>query len=219
MASSSQLPTSQENLNDQNPSTAGNPIHPDPASPTQSDSIDTLFSTEAADAVVDSLTLEKGKRVREDDGASDDTPPAQRRRSTRHSRIESGFHNQPEDPITVSDPTDAAKVGGGDGNTDERVSLVGVQAGSFTIFHDRRIVPDSVCTQDTLVKLREEYMIPDNIILSLPHRGYDVYTPPPGRLLIHKAALECGVRLPLHPTLRQALVALELAPLQVSPGF
>jgi hypothetical protein len=58
MASSSQLPTSQEIANEQNPSTAANPIHPDPASSPQSDSIDALFSTEAADAVVDSLTSE-----------------------------------------------------------------------------------------------------------------------------------------------------------------
>ena len=123
-----------------------------------------------------------------------------------------GFHNRPEDPVLIGDEVDAAKSGKGDGGNDERVSLVGVQAGSFALFHDGRIVPDSVCTQDTLAKLREEYMIPDNITLSLPHRGFDVYTPPQDRLLIHKAAFECGVRLPLHPTLRRALVALELAP-------
>ena len=38
-------------------------------------------------------------------------------------------------------------------------------------------------------------------------------------MLIHKAAFECGVRLPLQPTLHWALVVLELAPLQISPGF
>ena len=72
-----------------------------------------------------------------------------------------------------------------------------------------------MCTLDTLNKIREEYKIPDYITLSLPYRGYDVYTPPQDRLLIHKTAFECGVRLPLHPTLHRALVAPELSPLQI----
>ena len=91
--------------------------------------------------------------------------------------------------------------------------------GSFAPYHDGRLVPDSMCTLDTLAKLREEYKIPDYVILSLSHRNYDVYTPPQDRLLIHKAAFECRVWLLLHPTLRRALVALELVPLQISPGF
>ena len=37
--------------------------------------------------------------------------------------------------------------------------------------------------------------------------------------MIHKAAFECGVRLPLYPTIRQALVVLKLAPFQILPGF
>ena len=119
----------------------------------------------------------------------------------------------------IGDEVGATKSGGGDGGNDEGVSLVGVQAGSFALFHGGRIVPDSVSTLDTLAQLREEYKIPDNITLSLPHRGYDVYTPPQDRLLIHKAAFECSVRLPLHPTLRRAFVTLELAPLQISLGF
>ena len=67
-----------------------------------------------------------------------------------------------------------------------------------------------MCTPDTLTQLRRDYKIPDSITLSLSHQGYDVYTPPWDRLLIHKAAFECGVRLPLLPTLCQALIALEL---------
>ena len=73
---------------------------------------------------------------------------------------------------------DAARVGGGNGGGDGGVSLVRVQSGSFASFHDGRIVLDSVCTLDTLAKLREEYKILDYVTLSLPHRGYDVYTPP-----------------------------------------
>ena len=76
-----------------------------------------------------------------------------------------------------------------------------------------------MCTLDTLAKLRDEFKIPDYITLSIPHRGYDVYTPPQDYLLINKVAFECGVRLSLHPTLRRALVVLELALLQISPGF
>ena len=81
MASSSQLPTPQENANGQNPSTAVNPIHPDPASSPQSDSIDALFSMEAADTVVDSPISESKKRGREGDEVAEETPRAQRRRS------------------------------------------------------------------------------------------------------------------------------------------
>jgi hypothetical protein len=219
MASSSQLPSSQEKLDEQNPSTVANPTRPDPASPPQSDSIDALFSTEAADAVADSLTSEKKKRGREGDEVAEENLRAQRRRSARNPRIGSGFHNNPEDPVLIGDEVGALQSGGNEESGGPDVTLVGVQTGSFAAFHDGRIIPDSVCTVDTLNKLREEYNIPEYITLSLPHRGYDVYTPPPDRLLIHKAAFECGVRLPLHPTLRRALVALELAPLQISPGF
>ena len=130
-----------------------------------------------------------------------------------------GFHNQPEDPVLISDEVGATKAGGDEEGGRHDVTLVGVQTGSFALFHDSRIVSDSVCTLDALNKLREEYKIPDYITLSLPHWGYNVYTLPQDRLLIHKAAFECGVWLPLHLTLRRALVALKLAPLQISPGF
>ena len=46
-----------------------------------------------------------------------------------------------------------------------------------------------------------------------------MYTPPPSVLLIHAVAFEWGVRLPFHPTLPRVLIALELAPLQISLGF
>ena len=96
---------------------------------------------------------------------------------------------------------------------------MGVLAGPFSPFHDSRIVLESVCTLDTLDQLRWKYQIPDSISLSLPYRGYEVYAPPEGRLLIHKAAFECGVHLLFHPSLCRTLVALELAPLQLSTRF
>ena len=219
MASPSQIPTSQDIATEQIPSTTTVFTHPDPVSPHQSDSIDALFNTEKADVLEDSLTSKRGKQGREGDGVTDDTPRAQRHCSTRNPQIGSGFNNQPEDLVVIHDGVDMAKVGGGDGGDEGSISLVGVQTGSFASFHDRRIVPDSVCTLDTLAKLREEYRILDYITLSLPHRGYDVYTLPQDRLLIHRAAFECGVRLPLHPTFHRALVALELTPIQISPGF
>ena len=61
MASPSQIPTSLEIAAEQNPSTAVDSTRPDPASSPQSDSIDALFSVEAADAVVDSPTSEEKK--------------------------------------------------------------------------------------------------------------------------------------------------------------
>ena len=96
---------------------------------------------------------------------------------------------------------------------------VGVFIGPLSSFHDGKIILNFVCTTVTLARLMRDYQIPDTIIISLPHRGYDVYTPSLGLLLIHVAVFECGVRLPLHPTLRRAFVALELAPLQTSLGF
>ena len=95
----------------------------------------------------------------------------------------------------------------------------GVLVGSLLPFCEGRIIPDSACTTDTLAQLKRVYKIPDAIRLSLPHQGYDVYTPPTSCLLIHVAAFECGVRLPLHPSISRLLVALGLAPQQISPGF
>ena len=68
-----------------------NPIHPNPASPPQSDSIDALFSMEAADVVVDSLMSEGKKRGREGDAVVEETPQVQRRRFTRNPRIGLGL--------------------------------------------------------------------------------------------------------------------------------
>ncbi|KAI9175082.1 hypothetical protein LWI28_027056 [Acer negundo] len=72
-----------------------------------------------------------------------------------------------------------------------------------------------------LIYVEAEYLvhISDSISLSLPRRDKEVYNSFVGTLLIHAAAFECGVRLPFHPTLRRALVALRLAPLKISLGF
>ena len=74
MASSSKLPiTSQETSADQtHPEPV--PLHPAPASPNPSDSLDALFHTEKADSGEGSLTS-KGKKWGRDDGdAASDTP-------------------------------------------------------------------------------------------------------------------------------------------------
>ena len=163
-------------------------------------------------------SLSKGqKRSRGGDDTSSDEPPQFRRRSTRNPRIGLGFHNKSDDPIQVAGEEET-------GHTEERVgvpivALAASQAGSLAPFHGDRIIPSSVCRAEALEELRSLYQIPDAIRLSVPHQGYDVYTPPANQLPIHKAAFECGVRLPLHPLLRRALISLELAPIQISPGF
>ncbi|KAK0604654.1 hypothetical protein LWI29_017877 [Acer saccharum] len=80
-------------------------------------------------------------------------------------------------------------------------------------------VPPSLCTVSVLSRLRHDFNIPDDVELYLPIEDYDAYTPPPGHLPIHVAAFDGGVRLPLHPTLRRALCAFGLAPMQLVPGF
>ncbi|KAI9196572.1 hypothetical protein LWI28_025093 [Acer negundo] len=128
------------------------------------------------------------------------------RRSVRNPRIGLGFHNRSDDSVQLTEEEDTRIVGEVEEAGDAPiVTLTRVHTSSFASFHDGRIIPDSVCTVVTLAKLREEYRIPVNIDLSLPHRGYDVYTPPQDVLLIHKAAFECGVRLLLYPTLHRAL--------------
>jgi hypothetical protein len=116
--------------------------------------------------VEDFLTSIGRKRSRGGDETSEGTPRTQRRRSMRNPRIGSGFHNQPEDPVIINEEGNVAQVGSGEGDSNGGVSLVGVQTGSFAPYHDGRLVPDSVCTLDTLAKLREEYKIPDYVTLS-----------------------------------------------------
>ena len=90
---------------------------------------------------------------------------SQRRRLDSGSRIEADPSAEPDNLARVVDE-------GGD------AIPVGVHAGPLSPFHDSRIIPESVCTLDTLAQLRWVYQIPDSIRLSLPHRGYEVYTPP-----------------------------------------
>ena len=103
--------------------------------------------------------------------ASRDEHPSLRRRSTRNPRIESGFLNRLEDPVYIIDEEGTEDVdeveeqGGALG-----VTLVGVHTGSLASFHDGRIVPDSVCTVDTLAALKRDYKIPYSITLSLPYQ-------------------------------------------------
>ena len=159
------------------------------------------------------------KRNREEADFSDDDVPLLHRRLSRDSGVVSTPPHRPVNPDTPVGREGVVDVDEGGSDDASRVTLAGVQTGALAPFHDGRIIPDSVCTMEALAELRMLYRIPASIELSLPHRSYNVYDPPKGQLLIHKAAFECGVRLPLHPTLRRALVALGLAPLQISPGF
>ncbi|KAK2648570.1 hypothetical protein Ddye_016059 [Dipteronia dyeriana] len=85
--------------------------------------------------------------------------------------------------------------------------------------HDFKVIPDSTIDLTSINRLKARYDIVDSVTISVPPKNYNVFSPPKGELLILFAALENGVRLPLHPNLRRALKALQLAPLLLTPGF
>ncbi|KAK1559985.1 hypothetical protein Q3G72_020847 [Acer saccharum] len=109
-----------------------------------------------------------------------------------------GFVRKPDAPIEAV----AEDVERDDKDDDQEGILTGIpirNASAFRpVFH---IVPNYALT------------------LIIPPRDYDVYYPVKGEVPIHVVAFECAVRLPLHPTLCRILVALGLAPLQISPRF
>ena len=104
--------------------------------------------------------------------------PQLRRRSTRNSRIGSSFNNKPDNPVHIVDEEGDTDVEVEEEGDASGVVTSGVHEDPFSFFRDSRLIPDSVCTQDTLAQLRRDYQIPDSITLSLPHQGYEVYTPP-----------------------------------------
>ena len=161
-----------------------------PPSPRPTNSIDDLLSLERVDSEEDSL-FQRSKRNREEGDSFGGDASSQRRRLDSGSRIEENLGIELDDLVRVVDE---------EGNA----IPVGVHVGPLSPFHDSRIIPESVCTPDTLVQLRWVFQIPDSVRLSLPHRGYEVYSPPEGRLLIHRAAFECGVRLDSRTTIKAA---------------
>ena len=62
--------------------------------------------------MVEDYPTSKGtKRGRDGNEVADDTPLTQCHRSTRNSWIGSGFHNQLEDPVLISDEVGDTKAG------------------------------------------------------------------------------------------------------------
>ena len=144
-----------------------------PNSPNPSDNIDLLLSLEKVVSDENSPSSNKKKRTREETDLSDSDVPQLRRRSNRNPRIGSGFNNQPEHPVHIvdEDVEEDVEVEGRDDAPGVILSVI--HEDPLSCFHDLGLIPDSVCTQDTLVQLREDYRIPDSITLSLPHQGYD----------------------------------------------
>ncbi|KAI9173466.1 hypothetical protein LWI28_001754 [Acer negundo] len=134
----------------------------------------------------------------------------------RNPRIGSCFNNKLDNPVKLIDEEVEEDE---DDDKEEGIPTRIPFRRTIILLYEDRVTINSICTTDTLAHLRKEYQIPDDITLTLLHRGYDVYTSVKGEVLIHVAAFEYGIRLPLHPTLRRLLVALGLAPLQISPGF
>ncbi|KAK4842005.1 hypothetical protein QYF36_014143 [Acer negundo] len=181
-----------------------------------SDSLNKLFDTEKK-ASIESTPLQQWKIGHEKSDTVGSSLLTQHRRSTRNPRIGSGFNNKSDNPVEVIDK----KADEDDDNNDDEEGIpTGIPIRNAIVLpHEDQVTINSICTTDTLARLRKEYQILDVVTLTLPHRGYDVYTPVKGEVLIHVATFECGLRLPLHPTLRKILVTLGLAPLQISPGF
>ncbi|KAK1550585.1 hypothetical protein Q3G72_021577 [Acer saccharum] len=198
---------------------------PPPSMPASSGSLSAslyLPGSQKEDSAASSQSINGKKRNRGDGDITGDGISSQRRRSTRNPRIGLGFRNEPENLVQIMDEGEVAGVKdkkGEEAGDILPVDSLGILVRPLPPFGEGRIIPDSVCTADTLAPLRRVYRIPDAIRLFLPHRGYDVYTPPASCLLIHVATFECGIRLSLHPSISRLLVTLGLAPLQISPEF
>ncbi|KAL2542252.1 Uncharacterized protein Adt_03230 [Abeliophyllum distichum] len=76
----------------------------------------------------------------------------------------------------------------------------------------------SIMKEEDLTRLREEYMIPEDIELILPGPNERACFPRRGCTSLHLNAFVSGIRLPLHPMFRRILRAYDLAPTQVAPN-
>ncbi|KAL2466612.1 Plus3 domain-containing protein [Abeliophyllum distichum] len=76
----------------------------------------------------------------------------------------------------------------------------------------------SIMVEEDLVKLREVYMIPSDIELTLPSPNERACFPRRGCTTLYLNAFVSGMRLPLHTMLRRILRTYDLAPTQVAPN-
>ncbi|KAK1562038.1 hypothetical protein Q3G72_005165 [Acer saccharum] len=97
----------------------------------------------------------KGKKRNRGDGHG---ISSQRRRSTRNPRIGLGFRNEPDNPVQIVDNDEVTVVG--DKGREWTGDILPADSSEILVepllpFGEGRIIPDSVCTDDTLARLRK----------------------------------------------------------------
>ena len=70
----------------------------------------------------------------------------------------------------------------------------------------------SILTEEWLSSLQERYRVPDSVIFRLLGRWETADAPPPGCVAFYEYFFKVGVRLPLHPFIRNFLRTYKIAP-------
>ncbi|GFS38898.1 hypothetical protein Acr_00g0060040 [Actinidia rufa] len=76
----------------------------------------------------------------------------------------------------------------------------------------------NVMTQAELDKLGSTYSFPSGIRLRIPGDGETILSARQGEVAFYEAAFQAGLRLPLHPTIREILIHYKICPAQLSPN-
>ncbi|GFZ00547.1 hypothetical protein Acr_14g0001820 [Actinidia rufa] len=76
----------------------------------------------------------------------------------------------------------------------------------------------NVMTQAELDKLGSTYSFPSGIRLRIPGDGETILSARQGEVAFYEAAFLAGLRLPLHPTIREILIHYKICPAQLSPN-
>ncbi|GFZ06482.1 hypothetical protein Acr_18g0006520 [Actinidia rufa] len=76
----------------------------------------------------------------------------------------------------------------------------------------------NVMTQAELDKLGSTYSFPSGIRLRIPGDGETILSARQGEVAFYEAAFQAGLRLPIHPTIREILVHYKICPAQLSPN-
>ncbi|GFY89100.1 hypothetical protein Acr_06g0010400 [Actinidia rufa] len=76
----------------------------------------------------------------------------------------------------------------------------------------------NVMTQAELDKLGSTYSFPSGIRLRIPGDSETILSARQGEVAFYEAAFQAGLRLPIHPTIREILVHYKICPAQLSPN-
>ncbi|GFY91512.1 hypothetical protein Acr_07g0017080 [Actinidia rufa] len=76
----------------------------------------------------------------------------------------------------------------------------------------------NVMIQAELDKLGSTYSFPSGIRLRIPGDGETILSVRQGEVAFYEAAFQAGLRLPIHPTIREILVHYKICPAQLSPN-